>query len=373
MASMDQERPWAVPKPTPAFEPPRLLNPNNVAFRTCRVSRKVARACAIAAIILVTVLVWRLVGADTYHHCEAHTGFLASALRVSNTKASSSEDPVNTFQDFKSHGVTCDVSSLELYESNSRPCQDRQSLLRALSSGGRIGKDAPYLPRGCGYLWYSTQEICEILDRFSQVVLVGDSMLRHVIGAINILIREDLGYGGVTDWNFNSVERYDIRGWAISVAIVRYPIPDVELDRLRAALKTPVHRPRAFILGHGLWNNLNHEESLAWLDTVLETVLPSLGRNGAKAGRDSENHWPVLLMTPNAAGERKPDQWLVSQGNKALVLFEERMAAEAAKRRIDHLGTWNMSIQASLYDGVHMDMRGNLVKAMMLLNWLGFL
>jgi hypothetical protein len=32
-------------------------------------------------------------------------------------------------------------------------------------------------------------------------------MLRHVIGALNIIIREDLGYGGVTDWNFNDNER----------------------------------------------------------------------------------------------------------------------------------------------------------------------
>ena len=81
----------------------------------------------------------------------------------------------------------------------------------------------------------------------------------------------------------------------------------------------------------------------------------------------------MLLVTPNAAGDKKPDEWLVSQGNKALVGFERAMAIEAARRRIDHLGTWNMSIQATLYDGVHMDLRGNLVKAMMVLNWLDYL
>ena len=55
--------------------------------------------------------------------------------------------------------------------------------------------------------WFSTEEICEILSRFEKVVIVGDSMMRHVIGSINVLIRKDLGYGAVTDWNFSPAER----------------------------------------------------------------------------------------------------------------------------------------------------------------------
>lgn len=57
--------------------------------------------------------------------------------------------------------------------------------------------------------WFSTEEVCEILGRFGKVIIVGDSMMRHVIGSINVLIRKDLGYGAVTDWNFSPEERYD--------------------------------------------------------------------------------------------------------------------------------------------------------------------
>lgn len=131
-------------------------------------------------------------------------------------------------------------------------------------------------------------------------------------------------------------------------------------------------RPRAFVLGHGLWNDLSHKDSLAWLDAVLDIVRPGLGHIAGKE-RGTRSHLPILLVTPNAAGELKPDEWLVSQGNKALMRFEKTMAVEAGRRQIDHLGTWNMSVQASLYDGVHMDLRGNLVKAMMVLNWLNSL
>jgi hypothetical protein len=83
-------------------------------------------------------------------------------------------------------------------------------MLTAMSSGGRIGHDAPYMPRGCDMRWFTSEEVCEILGRFDKVVLVGDSMLRHMIGSINILIRKDLGYGAVTDWNFSLQERYGL-------------------------------------------------------------------------------------------------------------------------------------------------------------------
>lgn len=81
-------------------------------------------------------------------------------------------------------------------------------MITAMSSGGRIGNDAPYMPRGCDMRWFSTEEICEILGRFEKVIIIGDSMMRHVIGSINVLIRKDIGYGAVTDWNFSPEERW---------------------------------------------------------------------------------------------------------------------------------------------------------------------
>ncbi|KAI1449028.1 hypothetical protein F5Y02DRAFT_414290 [Annulohypoxylon stygium] len=281
-----------------------------------------------------------------------------------------------------------------------------------MSSGGRAGKDAPYVPRGCDMRWFTTLEACEILGRYSQVILVGDSMLRHIMGALNILIREDLGYGGVTDWNFDAEEKrkcfcnnqFDVRDcsvqgiystsdvlqhdplslmcpkmipeWNTDLRIelmVQYPMPEDEIRRFEKAIDPNPSQPKAFILGHGLWNNLDVDQAVNWLDVVLGTIELKTGARMRLRGRSPRKNLPILLMTPNAAGEKKPDEWIVSQGNKALIRFEHAMAAHAANRRVDHLGTWNMSIQATLYDGVHMDMRGNLLKAMMVLNWLNLL
>lgn len=113
----------------------------------------------------------------------------------------------NTFASYKHFGEKCNISSLELHHPYEPICANRVSMLMAMSSGGRIGRDAAYIPRGCAMQWYTTEEVCEILGRFSQVIIVGDSMLRHVIGALNVIVRQDLGYGGVTDWNFDARER----------------------------------------------------------------------------------------------------------------------------------------------------------------------
>lgn len=115
-------------------------------------------------------------------------------------------DTVDTFASYK-YRNTCNLSSLDLHSPFAPLCSERQSMITAMSSGGRIGHDAPYMPRGCDMRWFSTEEICEILSRFEKVIILGDSMMRHIVGSINVLIRKDLGYGAVTDWNFSPEER----------------------------------------------------------------------------------------------------------------------------------------------------------------------
>lgn len=86
----------------------------------------------------------------------------------------------------------------------------------------------------------------------------------------------------------------------------------------------------------------------------------------------------ILFVTPSAAGPLKPDQWILTQGDKALQVFEKSMHSLIHEedglfygKGIEHMGTWNMSIQMDKWDGVHLDMTGNLLKAMGIINWLG--
>lgn len=76
-----------------------------------------------------------------------------------------------------------------------------------MSGGGRHGFDAPFFPADCHYRWYSTAEICMILDRFATVIFIGDSMLQHVYAAFNMLLRENIGMGGLKQWEMKESER----------------------------------------------------------------------------------------------------------------------------------------------------------------------
>ncbi|CAD6585535.1 MAG: hypothetical protein ASARMPRED_002185 [Alectoria sarmentosa] len=314
-------------------------------------------------------------------------------------------DTIDTFSSYK-YRNTCHISSLDLHAPFAPLCPDRESMVTAMSSGGRIGNDAPYMPRGCDMRWFSTEEICEILARFEKVIIVGDSMMRHVIGSINVMIRKDLGYGAVTDWNFSPEERKDcfcnyqfnvkacsIQGifktadvvkndpdsvacpaHSIDVMIeqmIRFPIAPEELDRLRSLLPaTKPSRPYAFIFGHGLWNDLDLQATLDWLDTILDTMLSqapwlspssSMSSSGSSISHKRERDkgfWPRLFLTPNAPGKDKPDEWIITQGNKAIMIFEESVGIEVRKRGLEHLGTWNATVQSNKFDGVYVFFSG---------------
>jgi hypothetical protein len=102
--------------------------------------------------------------------------------------------------------------------------------------------------------------------------------------------------------------------------------------RLKAGIQSAViSKPTAYILGQGLWNDLEVDMSTAWLHAVLGAIK---WKPTSKAS--------ILLVTPNAAGKDKDDLYVVTQGNKALVRFEEYMAAVAKDAGVEHLGTWNM-------------------------------
>ncbi|KAK9450169.1 uncharacterized protein V1518DRAFT_195262 [Limtongia smithiae] len=321
-------------------------------------------------------------------------------LSASDASPRNMRDNFDSFAEYRYRDV-CRMNSLELHKPFEPLCESKEKLLTAMSSGGRIGIDAPYLPRDCDMRWYTTEESCAILERFDRVSIVGDSMMRQMLGALYVLLRKDLGYGGVTQWNFNDQEKAecfcnsqvnvkscslqtiyatkDIVKWdpnsfacdpaKVNVFInlqVRYPQPDEEIARYGEDLdNVPPGRKVAFVYGHGLWNDLDVQATLNFLDRAESVVKQRF----PEYSHDTKT-FPRLFITPNAAGPRKQDAFILTQGNKPLMIFENSMYAVLPERNFDVLGTWNMSIQSTSLDGVHCDIKGNLIKAMMLLNWL---
>lgn len=108
-------------------------------------------------------------------------------------------DVNDSFESFRGRD-TCGFSSTDLHLPFEPRCKDQSSLLNSMSDGGRPGFDAPYMPRGCDLKFYSTREICQILTRFESIIFLGDSLIRHLLGAFSILLRENLEYGAQQQW-----------------------------------------------------------------------------------------------------------------------------------------------------------------------------
>lgn len=48
--------------------------------------------------------------------------------------------------------------------------------------------------------WFSADEICDILSRFDQINIIGDSMMRNLAVAIHVFLRRDLIQGPRATW-----------------------------------------------------------------------------------------------------------------------------------------------------------------------------
>lgn len=74
---------------------------------------------------------------------------------------------------------------------------------------------------------------------------------------------------------------------------------------------------------------------------------------------------PFLWLGPTAAGHLKPPGQILSQGNNAIWHYTIEMTKEAHAREIDALGMYNLTLQASSWDGSNYGLRVALVQAMM--------
>lgn len=129
--------------------------------------------------------------------------------------------------------------------------------------------------------------------------------------------------------------------------LLEHPIKQEDLDEFTSYQpRTKPARPVAFIMGHGLWNDLDQIKTIAWMEQLTSAITKR-----SPWVSDAGELFPRLFLTPNAAGEKKPDLFIARQGNIALTRFEKAIGHWVRKQGMDHLGTYNMSIQATNSDG----------------------
>ena len=270
--------------------------------------------------------------------------------------------------------------------------------------------DRFYIPSGCDMRWYSSAEISDVLGRFSHVFILGDSMMRHLTNALYILLRGDMAYGGITDWDVQEVPGTDIKSrencacemqfaihdcsnlvikdyqWLVENSTSEeqvthlenfemtyhvlngYPLSDEDLFEITSAVRDPSNlpgKPYAFLLHHTLWNDVDTTATVSWLQQIQDHLihyLPWL--------QDGSEPFHQLFMTTNAGGLSKSLFHMATQSNAHLAQFERDIRPKVEELGIDFLGMFNMSVQSTQPDGTHASFGTNLLKAQMVLNWL---
>ena len=73
------------------------------------------------------------------------------------------------------------------------PCSNVSQLRHAVTEGRRWA--SRFRPAGCSIPWYPPARARDVLDRFSHVLLVGDSMLATVASGLQLLVSGDFATG----------------------------------------------------------------------------------------------------------------------------------------------------------------------------------
>lgn len=88
------------------------------------------------------------------------------------------------------------------------PCDSLPRLISSMASGRRAAADAPFQAGGCAPVWYPARESCALLhDRDVSIVMIGDSLTRHVAQAVFTILSGDFALGGSAWWRMTALER----------------------------------------------------------------------------------------------------------------------------------------------------------------------
>ncbi|KAJ9245425.1 hypothetical protein DTO027B5_3181 [Paecilomyces variotii] len=303
----------------------------------------------------------------------------------------------------------CGISSTSLYTPptgdgalRNAYCQNRAALLDAMSNGGRQGTGTSYDPQGCHYRWLSTDEICDVLNRFDGIVFVGDGPLFSIYAAFNILLRENLVFGSLKQWDMDSrqleeckcdkqfsnsqclafrigssEEVYSYDGKASSrspyvcPAYIRHiflpvtgsPSPRSVHDKFQEIMPATAggNKPVPVIHSLSLSTYLSRKTAAASMDEWLGFARAS----GRKV--------PFLWIGPTSAGYQNQRDTVGSQEDLALQQYTLDTARTAHSKGMEVLSMYNATSEATSLHGSSSGEKTSLMQAMMILNWLSHL
>ncbi|KAE8336431.1 hypothetical protein BDV24DRAFT_111352 [Aspergillus arachidicola] len=302
----------------------------------------------------------------------------------------------------------CGISSLALYEPPKTEgqgalshsyCQTRDSLLSAMSDGGRHGFDEAYISKGCFYRWYSNAEVCQILQKFGGLVFVGDESLADIYAGFNILLQGDLATGALRESEMTKEQIEKCRCGSQFTSASCLPLRITSSEQVEKQNDNKISPgsnacsssiPHTFVTATSSPASKSAQERFRQLinragsqgkpvpvlqslslstSYSLEIAVNSMDEWLALA-QSSERDMPFLWIGPTAPGHQKHSESNIHASSWQYTLD----TSEAARTRgMETLGMYNATLQADSWDGMHYGEKEALIQAMMVINWLAML
>ncbi|KAH8687862.1 hypothetical protein BGZ60DRAFT_18156 [Tricladium varicosporioides] len=271
-------------------------------------------------------------------------------------------------------------------------CKNRAELVTAFGDGGRHGFDGPYVGKGCTYRWFPTQEICMILERFNALIFIGDELAQSTYAAFNILLREDLLYGGLQQWRMNEADKGICKcdGQFLRTECVEFGVKNMEDVRKNQdggkGSSAVCNVPHAFLPLKTIpasssfedqFKELTYNKLNPWQPSPIIFSFSrssSLSTIGTTAAIDelmalalaAERNIPMLFLGPTIAG-------LGNGANIQVWKYQNEMVAVSEEKHFEMLRFFNLTIHAGMVDGRNFGEKIALVQAMIVINWLAML
>ena len=244
-----------------------------------------------------------------------------------------------------------------------------------------------FVPHGCAFKWFSPREACTVLSRYSKLYFVGDSLTRHLVQGVTMVLNGNLEYGAVPHAKESRI--YDdcrCDGQFSEAKECRMSI-DTFVDNRAAGLCPGTSGHFALVYNGGMIGNNalvsqydtrpiffflsagTHYKMDANV-TIQEFLEPNLSKIEAMKAANSEL-WVLTSWGAMGAQGRMLDTkyWRQSRENSAV--FNQQIGEYALKNGVQTVfDWWNLTRGAQASDGLHLLTDVNVVKAQYIINWL---
>ena len=245
---------------------------------------------------------------------------------------------------------------------------------------------------GCTFIKFTSQEACDMMsNRISNLILVGDSLVRHLYNALMIIFTDDFHAGSLrVDLLENQTRSCKsfmqfVDGGRTSCHLktltsiphgheskfcrgdFRFEFSFKEYYSIKHALSVLAEIRRhlnskntVVAIGVGLHMNLNSESIQK---QIMEPILEMKNR--------SASIWPYILwISIHAHGSLKDAQYSSPSYNDRISAFNENMQNYLDARHIPVFDTFNLTRGVRSIDGTHFGFGINMMKGQLLLNFI---